>query len=77
MTKEDIFKMSLRSEEGYLFSCNNCLYPPLQIRKLTDKRTHNGLMYCPKCLAEDKMICQQEIGHKTLNNLLHNLSFLE
>jgi hypothetical protein len=31
------------------------LYPPLQIRKLTDKRTHNGLMYCPKCLAEDKI----------------------
>ncbi|MDK2042372.1 TniQ family protein [Aliarcobacter butzleri] len=55
LTKEDIFKMSLRSEEGYLFSCNNCLYPPLQIRKLTDKRTHNGLMYCPKCLAEDKI----------------------
>ena len=22
LTKEDIFKMSLRSEEGYLFSCN-------------------------------------------------------
>ncbi|MGJ0337777.1 TniQ family protein [Aliarcobacter cryaerophilus] len=55
LTKEDIFKMSLRSEEGYLFSCNHCLYPPLQIRKLTDKRTHNGLMYCPKCLAEDKI----------------------
>lgn len=52
---ENIFKMSLRSEEGYLFSCNDCLYPPLQIRKLTDKRTHNGLMYCPKCLAEDKI----------------------
>ncbi|MCT7588181.1 TniQ family protein [Aliarcobacter butzleri] len=55
LKKEDIFKMSLRSEEGYLFSCNDCLYPPLQIRKLTDKRTHNGLMYCPKCLAEDKI----------------------
>ncbi|MFW2516364.1 TniQ family protein [Aliarcobacter butzleri] len=55
LTKEDIFKMSLRSEEGYIFSCNNCLYPPLQIRKLTDKRTHNGLMYCPKCLDEDKI----------------------
>lgn len=52
---EDIFKMSLRSEEGYLFSCNECLYPPLQIRKLVDKRTHNGLMYCPKCLVEDKI----------------------
>ncbi len=55
LKKEDIFQMSLRSEEGYLFSCNDCLYPPLQIRKLTDKRTHNGLMYCPKCLAEDKI----------------------
>jgi hypothetical protein len=55
LKKEDIFQMSLRSEEGYLFSCNNCLYPPLQIRKLADKRMHNGLMYCPKCLAEDKI----------------------
>lgn len=55
LKKENIFKMSLRSEEGYLFSCNDCLYPPLQIRKLADKRTHNGLMYCPKCLAEDKI----------------------
>lgn len=55
LKKEDIFKMSLRSEEGYLFSCNDCLYPPLQIRKLADKRTHNGLMYCPKCLSEDKI----------------------
>ena len=48
-----IQKMSLRSEEGYLFICNNCLYPPQQIRKLIDKRTHYGLMFCPKCLAED------------------------
>ena len=54
LTKKDIFKMSLRSEEGYLYSCSdNNLYPPNQIRKLVDKRNHYGLMYCPKCLAED------------------------
>lgn len=54
LTKKDILKMSLRSEEGYLYSCNeNNLYPPNQIRKLVDKRNHYGLMYCPKCLAED------------------------
>lgn len=54
--KRQILQMSLRSEEGYLFLCDsNNLYPPLQIRKLIDKRTHNGLMYCPKCLAEDKI----------------------
>jgi len=48
--------MSLRSEEGYLYSCSdNNLYPPNQIRKLVDKRNHYGLMYCPKCLAEDKI----------------------
>jgi len=52
---KNILDMSLRSEEGYLFACNNCLYPPKQIRKLKDKRTHNGLMFCPKCLAEDKI----------------------
>jgi len=52
---KEILAMSLRSEEGYLFSCNNCLYPPKQIRKLKDKRTHNGLMFCPKCLAEDNI----------------------
>jgi len=50
-----IRNMSLRSEEGYLFACNDCLYPPKQIRKLVDKRTHYGLMFCPKCLAEDKV----------------------
>ena len=55
LSKKKILKMSLRSEEGYLYSCNNCLYPPNQIRKLVDKRTHNGLMYCPKCLAEDEI----------------------
>ena len=56
LIKEDIFKMSLRSEEGYLYSCNiNSLYPPNQIRKLVDKRKHYGLMYCPKCLAEDEI----------------------
>lgn len=46
--------LSLRSEEGYLFACNECLYPPAQIRKLVDRRTHFGLMYCPKCLEEDE-----------------------
>lgn len=45
--------MSLRSEEGYLFESDHGLYPPKQIRKLKDKRTHYGLMFCPKCLAED------------------------
>ncbi|RXJ80578.1 hypothetical protein CRU86_00605 [Aliarcobacter skirrowii] len=55
LTKKDILKMSLRSEEGYLYSCSdNNLYPPNQIRKLVDKRNHYGLMYCSKCLAEDK-----------------------
>ena len=53
--KKTILNMSLRSEEGHLFICNNCLYPPKQIRKLADKRTHNGLMFCPKCLAEDEI----------------------
>lgn len=56
LSKKEIFKMSLRSEEGHLLLCSgNSLYPPLQIRKLTDKRTHNGLMYCPLCLSEDKI----------------------
>lgn len=55
LTKEDIFKMSLRSEEGFLYICNNCLYPPNEIRRLVDKRNHYGLMYCPKCLAEDEI----------------------
>lgn len=50
---EQIMNMSLRSEEGYLFT-NTGLYPPKQIRKLIDKRSHYGLMYCPKCLAEDR-----------------------
>jgi len=49
-----IQNLSLRSEEGYLFTCNECLYPPTQIRKLVDRRTHFGLMYCPKCLEEDE-----------------------
>jgi len=49
-----IQNLSLRSEEGYLFTCNKCLYPPAQIRKLVDKRTHFGLMFCPKCLEEDE-----------------------
>ncbi|RXJ97795.1 hypothetical protein CRU98_12360 [Arcobacter sp. CECT 8986] len=56
LLKKEIFSLSLHSEEGHLFLCDeNSLYPPLQIRKLKDKRTHNGLMYCPKCLAEDKI----------------------
>ena len=55
LSKQEILNMSLRSEEGYLFVCNDCLYPPKQIRKLVDKRTHHGLMYCPRCLAEDKI----------------------
>lgn len=50
-----IYQMSLRSEEGHLFVCNDCLYSPKQIRKLIDKRTHHGLMYCPECLKEDKI----------------------
>jgi hypothetical protein len=49
-----IQNLSLRSEEGYLFACNDCLYPPAQIRKLVDKRTHFGLTFCPKCLEEDE-----------------------
>jgi hypothetical protein len=49
---EEIMRMSLRSEEGYLYICNDCLYPPKQIRKLKDKRTCNGLIFCPECLAE-------------------------
>lgn len=50
---EQIAHMSLRGEEGYLFESDHGLYPPKQIRKLKDKRTHYGLMFCPKCLAED------------------------
>ena len=55
LSLSDILSMSLRSEEGYLFACNECLYPPRQIRKLLDKRTHYGLMFCPVCLREDKV----------------------
>jgi hypothetical protein len=50
---ETIQQMSLRSEEGYLYTSDG-LCPPKAIRKLIDKRTHFGLMYCPLCLAEDK-----------------------
>lgn len=50
---EQISRMSLRSEEGCLFESDHGLYPPKQIQKLKDKRTHYGLMFCPKCLAED------------------------
>lgn len=53
LSYEQISRMSLRSEEGYLFESDHGLYPPKQIQKLKDKRTHNGLMFCPKCLAED------------------------
>ncbi|MFA7569991.1 MAG: TniQ family protein [Sulfurimonadaceae bacterium] len=56
LSYKGIFNLSLRSEEGYLYTCSeHDLYPPLQIRKLTDKRMHNGLMYCPQCLAEDNV----------------------
>lgn len=54
LSKEQLLDMSLRSMEGYLF-INQSLYPPHQIRRLIDKRTHNGLMYCPKCLKEDRV----------------------
>jgi hypothetical protein len=51
---EQILQMSLRSGEGYIFDTEyNTLYPPKQIRKLKDKRTSYGLLFCPKCLAED------------------------
>ncbi len=55
LDKKEILNMSLRSEEGYLYRCNDCLYPPNQIRKLVDKRSHFGLMFCPRCLVEDKI----------------------
>jgi len=45
--------LSLRSEEGYLYTCDNCFYPPKHVRKPIDKRSHYGLMYCPQCLEED------------------------
>lgn len=50
---DELFQMSLRSEEGYLFESDHGLYPPNQIRKLKDRRTHDGLMFCPICLSED------------------------
>lgn len=54
LDKKQIMQMSLRSGEGYLFDVeHNTLYPPKIIRKLRDKRTHNGLLFCPKCLEED------------------------
>lgn len=52
LSQKELLNMSLRSMEGYLF-INQSLYPPHQIRRLVDKRTHYGLMYCPKCLEED------------------------
>lgn len=54
-SRNQILKMSLRSEEGHLYVCKDCLYAPKQIRKLLDKRTHYGLRYCPYCLTEDKI----------------------
>lgn len=54
LSKNELQNLSLRSQEGYLF-INQSLYPPHQIRRLIDKRTHYGLMYCPKCLQEDKI----------------------
>ena len=54
LSHELIMQMSLRNGEGYLFDVEqNTLYPPKQIRKLKDKRTHYGLLFCPKCLEED------------------------
>jgi len=50
---DQLTHMSLRSEEGYLFESDHGFYPPKQIRILKDKRTHYGLMFCPRCLAED------------------------
>ncbi len=54
LSRNELLNMSLRSQEGYLF-INQSLYPPHQIRRLIDKRTHYGLMYCPKCLQEDNI----------------------
>lgn len=53
--KDAIFSMSLRSEEGFLYSCNDCLVVPHQIRKPVYKRSNYGMMFCPKCLSEDKI----------------------
>ena len=50
----EIKRMSLRHYEGRLFVCNDCIYPPKPIRLLMDKRTHFGMMFCPKCLEEDE-----------------------
>lgn len=52
LTYDQIFQMSIRSEEGYLFESDG-LYPPRQVRILKDRRTHYGLMFCAKCLKED------------------------
>ncbi|TDA62494.1 hypothetical protein E0765_11835 [Sulfuricurvum sp. IAE1] len=66
---EQIVQMSLRSEEGYLFESDHGLYPPKQIRKLKDKRTHYGLMFCPKCLAEDTHPYWRKQWRYTFNNV--------
>lgn len=51
---EELFRMSLRSQEGYLFESDHGPNPPNHIRKLKDRRTHYGLMFCPQCLLEDQ-----------------------
>lgn len=53
--KNDIFSLSMRSEEGFLYNCNDCLVVPHQIRKPIYKRSNFGMMFCPKCLSEDKI----------------------
>ena len=68
LSKKEILSMSLRSEEGYLFTCNDCLYLPNQIRKLIDKRTHYGLMYCPQCLSESQIPYFRKIWRYTFYN---------
>lgn len=54
-SKQEIFSLSMRSEEGFLYSCNDCLVVPNQIRRLTYKRSNYGMMFCPRCLSEDKV----------------------
>ncbi|MDX9744115.1 MAG: TniQ family protein [Arcobacteraceae bacterium] len=53
--QDEILSMSIRSEEGFLYNCNNCLVVPHQIRKPIYKRSNYGMMFCPKCLSEDKI----------------------
>lgn len=74
LLKEELFKMSLRSQEGYLF-INQSLYPPQQIRRLIDKRTHHGLMYCPKCLEEDEIPYWRKSGDTFFIQLVLNIKY--